>query len=38
LDLWAKNGVHAGYVDSETTPAALEIMHSLGIEIKEIDA
>ena len=38
LDLWSRPGVHAGYVDSETTPAALEIMHSLGIEIKEIDA
>ena len=35
LDLWAKNGVHAGYVNLETTPEALEIMESLGIEVGE---
>ena len=36
LDLWAENGVHAGYVDLETTPAAMKIMHGLGIEIQEV--
>ena len=35
LDLWKAGGVHSGYVDSEGTPAALEIMHGLGIEVGE---
>ena len=36
LNLWGKDGVFAGYINEETTPAALEIMESLGIEVGEV--
>ena len=35
LSLWASNELIVGYISEEATPAALEIMHSLGIEIGE---
>jgi hypothetical protein len=38
LSLWASNELIVGYINEEATPAALEIMHSLGIEVGEAKA
>ena len=35
LSLWGSDGGYAGYINLGGTPAALEIMKSLGIEIGE---
>ena len=35
LCLWGKDEVFAGHINEEATPAALEMMHGLGIEVGE---
>ena len=35
LSLWASNELIVGYINEEATPAALEMMSSLGIEVGE---
>ena len=35
LCLWGKDEVFAGHISEESTPAALEVMESLGIKVGE---